>query len=514
MLSKKSIVLLFIGLMFLSSSAFADQDGDYTYTASGGNATITGYTGAGGAISIPATLGGFPTVSIGNYAFTENNTITSAIIPASVTSIRHGAFRSCSGLTSVAIPNSVTSIEGQAFEHCTSLTSVTIPDSVTSIEGNAFSDCTALTSIVVDGNNPNYSSDAGGVLYNKGLTTLIQYPGGKSGAFVIPNSVTSIDNAAFQYCIALTSVAIPSSVTNIGFGPFLACPALTNIIVDGSNPNYSSDADGVLYNKDKATIIQYPGEKFGGFTIPNSVTSIAPLAFASCHGLTSVTIPDSVTSIGASFVGCINLTSINIPSSVMSIDSYAFLNCFGLTSAYFYGNAPTMGSQIFLNCANGFTVYYIAGNTGFTEPTWQGYPTTVFDPNATTTTTEPSSTTTSVPTTTTTSVNTTTSVVSSTTTTIELCTLTVEKSLLPLRAGLFARLRRIVIKGTNAEWDKESELTIDDINAIISRVKDEDTIIAWIIIPGKLISKFEPGTKEVRVQTPGKDDCTGEIVIE
>jgi hypothetical protein len=170
-------------------------------------------------------------------------------------------------------------------------------------------------------------------------------------------------------------------------------------------------------------------------------------------------------------------------------------------------------------CSN-FTVYYTVGATGFSNP-WYEYPTAVFDPNATTTTTEPttttsepSSTTTSVPTTTTTSVNTTTSVVSSTTTTIEPCTLTTENSLLPLRAGLFARLRRIIIKGSNSEWDKESEVTIDDIKILVQRLKDQETIIAWIIIPGKLIAKFEPGTKEVRVQTPGKDDCIGEIVIE
>ena len=106
-------------------------------------------------------------------------------------------------------------------------------------------------------------------------------------------------------------------------------------------------------------------------------------------------------------------------------------------------------------------------------------------------------------------------VTSTTTTTIKpACTLTVENSFLPLRAGLFARLGRIVIKGTNSEWDKTSQVTIDDINTLIHRVKDQETIIAWIIIPGKLIAKFEPGTKVVRVQTPGKEACTGEIVIE
>jgi len=127
-----------------------------------------------------------------------------------------------------------------------------------------------------------------------------------------------------------------------------------------------------------------------------------------------------------------------------------------------------------------------------------------------TTTTVPPTTTTSAPTTTTSIATTTT-----TTTPIEPeCILTVEKSFLPIRAGLFMRLRRVVIKGANSEWDKTSQVTIDGILTVFRRVKDQDTIFAWIIIPGKLIAKFESGPKAVRVQTPDKEDCTGEIVIE
>jgi hypothetical protein len=85
---------------------------------------------------------------------------------------------------------------------------------------------------------------------------------------------------------------------------------------------------------------------------------------------------------------------------------------------------------------------------------------------------------------------------------------------LPLRAGLFARLRRIVIKGENSEWDKTSWVTIDHVNTLFQQVRNDEAIIAWIIIPGKLIAEFKPGSKVVRVQTHGKEDCTGEIVIE
>ena len=86
------VFLTLIGLMFFPSSAFAAQDGDYTYTESGGNATITAYTGTGGAISIPATLGGYPTIAIGDIAFSNKTTLTSVTIPSSVTSIGQGVF--------------------------------------------------------------------------------------------------------------------------------------------------------------------------------------------------------------------------------------------------------------------------------------------------------------------------------------------------------------------------------------------------------------------------------------
>ena len=190
-----------------------------------------------------------------------STTITTAIIPASVTyndttysvtSIGEWAFYGCSGLTSVTIPNSVTSIGKAAFAYCSGLTSVTIPNSVTSIGEGAFAVCTGLTSINVASDNSNYCS-VDGVLFNKDKTTLIEYPGGKQGAYTIPNSVTSIGETAFYGCTGLTSVTIGNSVTSIGNQAFNKCSGLTSV------------------------------------TIPNSVTSIGEAAFYGCSGLTSVT---------------------------------------------------------------------------------------------------------------------------------------------------------------------------------------------------------------------------------
>ncbi len=263
--------------------------------------------------NIPHTIKGVTVTSIGGSAFRYCTSLTSVTIPDSVTSIGGWAFTDCASLTSVTIPDGVTSIGEYTFSWCTSLTSATIPDSVTSIGEFAFHNCKSLTSMTIPRSVVSIGYDAFG--WCESLTSV-----------TILDGVRSIGNSAFTDCKSLTSVTIPNSVTSIGRGAFSSCASLTGIWVAEGNSHYANDASGVLFNKDKTTLVQCPGA-FAVYTIPGSVTSIGDDAFSGCASLTSVTIPDSVTSIG----------------------NYAFSCCGSLTDVYFTGtetawNCITIGT--------------------------------------------------------------------------------------------------------------------------------------------------------------------------
>lgn len=252
----------------------------FTYTTNSGGITITKYTGSGGEVTVPDTTNGLPVTGIGDSAFRDCTTLTSitigtnvtrmgefafyrstsltnATIPNGVTNIGYGSFGYCTRLAFVPIPDSVTSIGDYAFQYCSSLSAIAvgmsnlvysspggmlydkiqtrliqcpggkageaaIPATVTNISSDAFRGCTSLSEIIVDASNLTYCS-LGGVLFDKSHSTLIQYPPGRTGAYTVPDGVTTIGDRSLYYCPNLTSLILPEGVTNIGIAAVYDC---------------------------------------------------------------------------------------------------------------------------------------------------------------------------------------------------------------------------------------------------------------------------------------------------
>jgi len=264
--------------------------------------------------------------------------ILKVVIKSGVTTIGAYAFNSCYELKTVTIPDSVTIIGEDAFSWCESLTSVTIPESVTEIGDYAFDYCMSLEGILVDADNPQYSSDESGVLFNKDKTLLIKAPGGLDGAYTVPDGVTRIEDWAFEWCFSLTAVSFPKSLTSFGDNAFDGCHGLEKFWVDAENPTYSSDEKGILFNKEKTVLIKAPNFLPGEYTVPAGVTEIAPYAFSGNNEVLTVILQPGVEKIGeGAFSWCGSLMSVTIPESVTQIGDYAFSWSEYLTDVYYAG---------------------------------------------------------------------------------------------------------------------------------------------------------------------------------
>jgi hypothetical protein len=387
--------LFVLPLLILSVGAHALNFGDFIYTANGGVATITGYTGLGGAISIPPVISGQPVTSIASSAFLNVSTITSVELPDSVTSIGSQAFNGCTGLTEVTLGSNVATIGGSAFRGCSKLTGIEIPGSVTSFGNSAFQDCVGLLTVTIDNGVADIPTSA---FFGCSKVTSIAIPGsvGSIGdsAFqgctglvtvTIGDGVTSIDSFAFSGCTKITTIEIPDSVIAIGLQAFFGCTGLTDVTLGSGVVTLGGSA---FRGCSKLTGIEIPGSvssfgssvfqdcislasvtladgvagigsaaffgctKVPSVVIPGSVGNIGDSAFQGCTSLASVTIGNGVIGIGSfAFSGCTKITSIVIPGSVIAIELQAFFGCTGLTSATLGNGIVTIGGSAFRGCS-------------------------------------------------------------------------------------------------------------------------------------------------------------------
>ena len=341
--------------------------------------------------------------TIGYYAFYGCIDMASVIIGSGVDSIGTGAFNFCNDLTSITvsdsntayrsvdgvlfsedmkillayptakageytIPDDVTEIEVAAFGECAGLTAVTIGNNVSEIGNYAFGGCENLVSITVSDGNVTYCS-VDGVLFNHDKTELIQYPGAKTGAYTVPNETNSLRYSAFRGCVGITSVVIGNNVTSIGDYMFYGCSNLGSITVDEGNSKYSS-VDGVLFDKNGVTLIQFPGGRDGTYTTPDGTKIIGGYAFGGCNGLTSVTVGASVAYVDeCAFYACFGLKTLTLDGNTI-LEGYAVEYCMNLEQVTIADMGTILQSnslyidslgneyEIYLDAPDGYPVIY------------------------------------------------------------------------------------------------------------------------------------------------------------
>lgn len=351
------------------------------YDLVGKEATVVAKNTATGKLVIPQTVKyrnvSYTVVGIDENAFKGCKALKSVVLPATVKEIDKNAFLDCKALTSVTLPEGLTHIAEKAFGR-TGLTSVVFPASIEKVDDDAFMECGNMTSVVLQNSTMRLSPYAfngttiGELTFGEGCTTAFRmythvnkvklassvtsisdcafwecttltsislsdavttignsaFSGCASLVEInIPESVTNIESEAFFNCLSLPSIKIPASVSKIGERVFSGCVALADISVKEENASYAS-IEGVLFSKDKTSLLAYPNARGEEYAIPSTVKSIAPEAFCNCIGLKSVFIPANVKNIGKrAFTDCTSLETVtNMASSPQTITTGTFSN--------------------------------------------------------------------------------------------------------------------------------------------------------------------------------------------
>ena len=255
----------------------------------------------------------------------------------------------------------VTGIGANPFYYSLGVNDVFIGSGINTINDFAFVNCQSLLAITVDTNNVDFRS-LDGVLFNYNQTDLLVYPRARSGAYAIPDSVTTVGDFSFEFSEELTGITIPESVTNIGEGAFSSCASLTSVTIP---QGITSITDSLFADCQKLSAIVIPsnvkviadGAFYGcdsltNVTIPEGVTKIGDSTFYSCNRLPAITLPDSVTCIGANvFEFCGSLASITLPKGITSLSASMFTWCTNLTEFTMPTNLTSIGDATFSTCS-------------------------------------------------------------------------------------------------------------------------------------------------------------------
>ena len=238
------------------------------------------------------------------------------VIPDSVTYLGQEAFSCCTNAKTLTIGSGITELREKTFYHCTSLEAVSIGAGLTTIGAQVFTDCNSMKAFTVDGNNPNFSNDDRGVLFNKDKTRLIQAPGAISGTYAVPDGVTIVGEWAFYECNQIENLVFPDSLKTLERHSFYGCDNLRHV----DYGNGLEEAPGSM-------TFAYC-HKLTETNLPLSFKTIGPLMYHGCMGLENIVIPDGVETIGEeAFSFCTNLKSVKFGSSVREIKKDAFKHC-------------------------------------------------------------------------------------------------------------------------------------------------------------------------------------------
>ena len=332
-------------LTSIENNAFHDCLALKEVNLTGNNAVIGDYAFYNNDALQKITLSGVKT--IGSYAFGYGDSLKNVSLGEGLVSVKNNAFQNCFNLETANFSDSLTTISNYAFDNCRKLTEIDIPSKVETLSGYAFSNCSALKNVSIGSgctsisstaflnsyaiekidvaeDNKNYAS-VDGALLNKEKTSIVLYPKNKQGEFVIPDTVTTIADYAFNNAPNLTKVTIGANVKTIGTCAFQNCNSLETVIFKDSDTVTKTIGDYAFNNCPTLTTVD-----FG-----NAVKSIGSYAFMIDKSLENIEFPDSLESIGNYAFSCYrygtygsyvanSLKSVKFGSGLKTIGQYAF----------------------------------------------------------------------------------------------------------------------------------------------------------------------------------------------